>query len=134
MWKLHTRKYFQEKSCDYIHCVIYRPHLWRVIIISVSFQLISSQEVCKQYLLMSNHELRTRKVLNKHTEPWINVSKCSEKTLRHFENIRNIQTDFPRSGMRRVRIQSVEMFHFMELQSIFTFCYIFTASNWQGNF
>lgn len=68
---------------------------------------------------MSNHELRTRKVLNKHAEPWINVLKCSEKTLRHFENIRNIQTGFPRSGMRRVCIQSVEMFHFMELQSIF---------------
>ena len=25
--ELHTRKYFQQKSCDHIHDVIYRPHL-----------------------------------------------------------------------------------------------------------
>ena len=43
--KLHTRKYFYEKSRDHIHDVIYRPQLSRGIL-NIRFQLTPCRETC----------------------------------------------------------------------------------------
>ena len=40
--ELYTRKFFQKKSCDHIHVVIYRTHLSGGILMDIIYQEVSS--------------------------------------------------------------------------------------------
>ena len=51
--KLHTRKFFLEKSRDHIHDVIYRLHLSRAVL-NLSFQLTPCHETFVQYVRTTN--------------------------------------------------------------------------------
>ena len=52
--ELQARKNLHEKLCDYIDEFIWRLHFSKYVLNVVSFQLISSREICKHYPLTSN--------------------------------------------------------------------------------
>ena len=61
--ELHIQKYFHEKSYNHIYFFIYRPHLSRSIlnlIQAFNWYQVRSQ-ICKKYVLASNHEFYMRR-------------------------------------------------------------------------